>query len=117
MTTTTSYGTWSSRVSTYSTSPDADVNDYVGTGHPEWRERLETSGALDKIKADYRAAVNDALPPSISLCGDEFIGPHQPKDGEFDGYPTNEDGDLDFAAMIEGIDISEIVDRHDPDNV
>ncbi|MFI5814937.1 hypothetical protein ACIA7S_28760 [Streptomyces sp. NPDC051643] len=116
MTTTTSYGTWGNRVAALSDSPDADVNDYVGTGAPEWREALEASGALDQIKSDYRAAINAALPADISLCGKEFIGPTQPEAGEFDGYPRDENGFLDFAAMVEDIDLAAIVDRHDPDS-
>jgi hypothetical protein len=114
MTTTTSYGTWCNRVNQYSTSPDADVLDYINGGDDDWRELLETSGALECIKSEYRDAIDAALPADVSLCGDEFIGPWQPGDGEFDGYPTDEDGALDFAAMVEGIDLEAIVERNDP---
>lgn len=114
MTTTTSYGTWCNRVSPYSTSPDADLDDYVGGGDSDWLERLEKSGALDEMKRDYRNAINAALPPSISLCGDEFIGPAYPDDDEFDGYPTDEDGGLDYVAMVEDISLEEIVEANDP---
>lgn len=114
MTTTTSYGTWCSRVNTYSTSPDADVLDYINGGDDDWRTLLEETGALARIQADYRAAIDAALPPDVSLCGDEFIGPWQPDEDEFDGYPTDEDGALDFAAMVEDIDLAEIVDRNEP---
>ncbi|MBD0743617.1 hypothetical protein [Streptomyces sp. CBMA152] len=113
-TTTTSYGTWCNRVAQYSTSPDADVADYVGSGDSEWVERLQASGALEQMQSDFRAAINAALPPSISLCGDEFIGPAYPEDGEFDDYPSDEDGSLDFKAMVEDIDLAEIVERNDP---
>ncbi|MDK0525079.1 hypothetical protein [Streptomyces sp. ML-6] len=114
MTTTTSYGTWTNRVSTYSTSPDADVLDFINGGDPEWRDLLEASGALDDIKRAYRAAIEDALPADVSLCGDEFIGPWEPEDGEFDDYPTDERGSLDIAACVEDIDLGEIVDHYDP---
>ncbi|MFD4912875.1 hypothetical protein ACFWNR_06585 [Streptomyces virginiae] len=112
--TTTSYGTWCNRVSPYSTSPDVDVLDYINGGDSDWRELLEESGALDAIQHAYRDAIEAALPPGISLCGDEFIGPAYPDDDEFDGYPTDENGSLDFAAMMEGIDLGAIVDREEP---
>ncbi|WP_385618470.1 hypothetical protein PXH67_06135 [Streptomyces sp. P8-A8] len=114
MTTTTSYGTWSNQVSTFSMSPDADVLDFINGGDPDWRELLEKSGALDEIQHAYRYAIENALPAGVSLCGDEFIGPWQPEADEFDGYPVDEDGNLDFAACVEDIDLAEIVERHDP---
>ncbi|MFF9901328.1 hypothetical protein [Streptomyces longispororuber] len=112
--TATSYGTWCTRVNGLSTSPDADVVDYVGTGSPDWVRRVQDSGALARMKADYRDAINAALPPDIALCGDTFIGPAEPEPDAFDGYPTV-DGFLDFAAMVQEIDLDAIVDRHDPD--
>lgn len=114
MTTTTSYGTWSSRVNTYSTSPDADVLDFINGGDSDWRELLESSGALERIQAEYRDAIDAALPAGVSLCGDEFIGPAETDEGEFDGYPVDDMGDLDFAAMVEDIDLAAIVDRNEP---
>lgn len=112
--TTTSYGTWCNRVNTFSTSPDADVLDYINGGDDDWRQLLEDSGALDTIKREYRQAIEDALPQSVSLCGDEFIGPAEAEAGEFDGYATDEDGFLDFAALVGDIDLGPIVDRNDP---
>lgn len=112
--TTASYGTWSSKVSTFSTSPDADVTDYIGTGDPDWQELLEKSGALGEIQRAYRAAVERALPADVSLCGDEFIGPAHPEEGEFDDYPTDEYGGLDIAGCLEDVSLDEIIERHDP---
>jgi hypothetical protein len=114
MTTTTSYGTWTSRVNTYSTSPDADVLDYINGGDDEWRTLLEETGALEQIQREYRTAIDAALPPGVSLCGNEFIGPWQPDEDEFDGYPVDEDGALDFAAMVEDIDLAQIIDQNEP---
>lgn len=114
MTTTTSYGTWCNRVNQYSTSPDSDVLDYINGGDSDWQTLLDESGALEQIQREYRQAIENALPDDVSLCGDEFIGPAYPEDGEFDGYPTDEHGALDFAAMVEGIDLEEIVERNDP---
>lgn len=112
--TTTSYGTWCNQVSPYSTSPDADVLDYINGGDSDWQELLEASGALALIQSEYRDAINAALPDSVSLCGDEFIGPAYPEDGEFDGYPQDEDGALDLKAIIEGLelDLGDLFWRH-----
>lgn len=114
---TTSYGTWCNQVAPYSTSPDADVDDYIGGGDPEWRELLEKSGALGTIKAAYRQAIEDALPDSVSLCGDEFIGPYYKADeddsDEWDGYPTDDFGSLDIKACVEDIDLEPIVEAND----
>lgn len=114
MTANTSYGTWTNRINTFSTSPDADVLDFINGGDDDWRELLEKSGALDEIKSAYRDAIEQALPAGVSLCGDEFIGPAHPEDDEFEGYPVDEDGRLDFAACVEDIDLAQIVERHDP---
>ncbi|WP_327169534.1 hypothetical protein [Streptomyces subrutilus] len=112
--TTTSYGSWSRRVNTYSTSPDSDVLDYINGGDSAWRDLLEESGARAEIQRTYRAAIDAALPPSVALAGDEFIGPAEPDEGEFDDYPTDEDGNLDFAAIVEDIDLAAIIDREEP---
>lgn len=112
--TTTSYGTWCNQIAPFSTSPDVDVVDFIGGADSDWLERVEKSGALEEMKAAFRAAIEAALPDSISLCGDEFIGPAHPDDGEFDGYPTDEDGDLDLKACLEDIDLTPIVDANDP---
>lgn len=114
MTTTTSYGTWCNRVAPYSTSPDSDLADYIGGGDSDWLERVEKSGALKEMQASYRSAIEAALPPSVSLCGDEFIGPWQPAGDEWEGYPTTEDGGLDIAACLEDIDLEPIVEACDP---
>ncbi|MEU4256249.1 hypothetical protein AB0B42_00780 [Streptomyces fradiae] len=114
MTTTTTYGTWGNRVAPYSTSPDADVIDYINGGDDDWRQLIQDTGALEQMQREYRDAINEALPPSVSLCGDEFIGPAYPAEDEFDGYPTDEDGYLDFKAVVEDIDLGPIVDRNDP---
>ncbi|MEU9703043.1 hypothetical protein [Streptomyces sp. NPDC047981] len=112
--TTTSYGTWCNRVNASSTSPDVDILDFINGGDSDWQQLLESSGALDEIQLEYRRRIDAALPDSISLCGEEFIGPWQPEDGEFDGYPADADGFLDFAAMVEDIDLGAIVERNEP---
>lgn len=116
MSTVTSYGTWCNRVNLYSTSPDADVNDAVNGGDPEWRERIERTGALDEMKTAYRAAINAALPPDVNLCGDEFVGPWRPDADAFDGYPKDGYGGLDIAAAVAAIDLYKIIEQYDPDS-
>lgn len=112
--TTTSYGTWCNQVSPYSTSPDVDVVDFIGGADSDWQELVEKSGALEEMQAGFRAAIDAALPDSISLCGDEFIGPAYPDDDEFDGYPTDEHGALDLKACLEDIDLTAIVEACEP---
>lgn len=65
---------------------------------------------LGKAVQTYRDAINAALPDSVSLCGNEFYGPAYEHDCDFDGYPMDEDGSLDIAAIIDGIDFWEIVE-------
>ncbi|MEU9947058.1 hypothetical protein [Streptomyces sp. NPDC047939] len=112
--TTTEYGTWCNRVNAYSSSPDADVLDSINGGDNDWQTRLAESGALELIQAEYREAINDALPDSVSLCGDQFIGPAEPDESEFADYPTDEYGSLDFKAIVEDIDLEPIVERNEP---
>lgn len=112
--TTTSYGTWCNQVSPYSTSPDSDVLDFINGGDNDWQRLLSVSGALDQILSEYRIAIDAALPDSVALSGDEFNGPAYPDDSEFDGYPTDEYGDLDIKACVEGIDLQPIIERNEP---
>ena len=113
---TTLYGTWGNRVNVYSEGPDEDVKAYVWSGDPEWVERMISSGALEECRQAYRRAIEAALPPDVSLCGAEFIGPAHPEPGEFDGYPKNDHGSLDLAAMVGNIDVAAIVEKYDVDN-
>lgn len=70
---------------------------------------------VDAVAADYRTAINQALPPPVSLCGDEFYGPagYEVVDWESDGYPVDEDGALDIAAVVDSVNFWAIVNRHD----
>lgn len=103
----TSYGTWCNRINDLETSPEGGLNDYLGGQDPDEYD-------MDSIHAAYRQAIDDALPPSISLCGDEFIGPAYPEGDEFDGYPKDEDGALDLKAIIEGLDfdLADVFERN-----
>lgn len=120
MTTTTSYGTWYNH--TESISVENSIVDYCSGADSDWREAMEAAGAFERIAQAYRNAVNDALPPGVSLSGDEFYGPYYPEDCDFNGYPLRDEGfdipstvaaALDIAEIIAEIDLAEIVERYD----
>lgn len=104
MTTTTSYGSF------YNHAEELTVESYVENAFgSEGPDGFDTAS----IVAEFRNAINDALPDSVSLCGNEFYGPAYEADQDFDGCPSTEDGDLDIKAIIDGIDFWAIVARHD----
>ncbi|MEU7156058.1 hypothetical protein AB0A98_06385 [Streptomyces chrestomyceticus] len=107
------------RVDQYSTSPDVDVLDRINGGDNAWRELLDKCGVLQRIQTEYRNAINAALPDDISLCGDMLIGPYygpgdEAEDNDLDGYPTDKHGGLDSQALVEDIDLDEIIERNEP---
>lgn len=105
MTTTTNYGTWCNQVDQYNTSPEASLADFFGS---EGADGFD----FDAIVADYRQAINEALPDSVVLAGDQFYAPYYEADRDFDGYPLDEDGGLDIKAIVDDIDLNAIVERH-----
>ena len=107
---TTSYGSWNNHTH-YNTSPSADILDFVLGGDSDWVQRMQDSGALDAIETEWRAAIQAALPEGVTLAGDEFIGPHSS-----DPAYTEAIRESDFRAIIDGIDLGAIVERHDVDN-
>lgn len=107
MTTTTDYGSWYNHTG-HGPTPESDIADFINGGGTEWCERVEECGAFDLMATDYRNAVQAALPRSVTLTGDEFIGPAYEEDRDWDG-------ELDIQAVIESIDLSPIVERWDPD--
>jgi len=113
---TTTYGSWTTLVDHTSTTLERTVFEFISGADPDWIAALEASGALDRIIEDYRAAINEALPHNVALSGNEFIGPAEYDPNEWAGYPTTEDGDLDIAAIVADVDLSAIVERHDPEN-
>jgi hypothetical protein len=105
MTTTTSYGTWVNHGDQMSVNVETSVYEALGSYADDYN--------VDAIVAEYRDAINDALPTNVNLCGDEFIGPAYPADQDFDAYPTDDDGNLDLHAIVESIDFWAIAARHD----
>lgn len=104
MTVTTSYGTWVN----HGGGTAMTVEDTVAVALGDHANDYD----LDAVIADYRDAINDALPAGVTLNGNDFYGPY-PADQDFDGYPTTEDGALDIAAIVAGVDFWAIVAKHD----
>lgn len=108
MDTTTDYGTWANHGDSTNVSVEASIADALSGGEADWRERVEESGAAARIAADWRAAINAALPDGITLAGNRFYGP----------YDDRPDVDIvDIVAVVAGVDLDAIIDRHDPDQV
>ncbi|WP_249401027.1 hypothetical protein [Streptomyces sp. PKU-MA01144] len=112
--TTTGYGTWGNHINNLSADPADDVRTALG----EFADDYDTAA----IEADWREAINAALPDNVTLTGDEFIGPAYDKDKDWTGYPVQDvpagledeyEGDLDIKAIVEGVDFWEIAARHE----
>ena len=104
MTATTSYGT----INNYTGS--SSVEDYIADAFGSFSDDgYDIAG----IAQEFRETINAALPPGVSLSGDEFYGPYYEADRGFDGYPIASDGNMvDIAAIIESVDFWGIVNRH-----
>jgi len=117
MTTTPGCGTWNDHGDRSNRTVEASVTEYISGGPSEWVKGLQEDGSFDAMVAAYRTAINKALPDGVSLNGNDFHGPCHDADTAFDGYPTDEDGRLDIATIINDIDLGDIVDEHDPEYV
>lgn len=102
MTTTTSFGNWTTRIAPYNSSLEFDVAMALDTYNP-------SQTVLDTICRRYREAINAALPPSVSLCGNDFIGPAHEADYDFDDYPITDEAQLDLDAIVSGVDFWAVV--------
>lgn len=103
--TTTDYGTWCNRIDQYSASLGQTVYEWLGGFADEYD--------LDTLVAAYRDAINEALPAHVALSGDQFIGPYYEEDGRFEGYPVDEDGNLDIPEIVKGVDFWGIAQLHE----
>lgn len=104
--TNTSYGTWNNHVDKYATGLEHSVMEAFGSYGADGYD-------FDAIVDDYRNEINAALPDSVALSGDQFIGPAHTEDDAFEGYPLSEYGTLDITAIVESIDLQAIMDRHE----
>lgn len=108
MVTTTSYGTWVNHGDDSNATVEASIADAINGGDKDWRERMESSGAMDDIARDWREAINEALPEGVTLAGNDFYGPAYDADASWEG-------ELKIADVIKGIDLGAIIERHDID--
>lgn len=111
--TTTGYGTWGNNIDAHSDGLDDDVATALGDFAHDYD--------VEAITTDWAKAINEALPPHVTLTGNEFIGPAYAKDQEFDGYPMQDvpagledevEGALDIKAIVESVDFWAIAERH-----
>lgn len=103
MTTNCSYGTWNRTIDKHTLTLEQSVGDALNGEY--------TDEQLDAVTEAYRDAINAALPDSVSLCGNELYGPYETDDDEFAGYPQDDEGDLDIAAIVESVDFWAIVEK------
>lgn len=104
MATTTGYGSWYN-VQGHELTVASTVSTSLGDYPDDYN--------ADAIEDEYRAAIQAALPEGVWLTGEEFIGPYHDADKNFDGYPADDYGDLDLKAIVESVDLMEIVERHE----
>jgi len=105
---TTSYGTWSNRVDPRALSVEQTIYEALGDYADDYD--------IDAIAADYRDAINMALPEGVTLAGDEFIGPYYAEDATWGPELEDEDGRLDIKSIVDGVDLWAIVAKHETAN-
>ena len=71
MTATTTYGHWTTTVDSTTSTLEQAVLEFVSGADRDWISALKTTGALYRIIADYRAAINEALPHNVALRSEE----------------------------------------------
>jgi len=102
---TTSYGTWANRVDPRALTVEQTIYETLGGYAGDYD--------IDAIAADYRDAINMALPEGVVLAGDEFIGPYYAKDATWGPELKDKDGRLDIKAIVDGVDLWAIVAKHE----
>lgn len=103
MTTSTVYTTWTL------IGAGVSLRQSVGEALAEYISDYDFDGLVDA----YHRAIDAALPDSVFLSGDEFIGPAYEEDQDFDGYPLTDDGDLDIKEIVESIDFWALAEKYD----
>ncbi|WP_258047454.1 hypothetical protein [Streptomyces sp. SM13] len=103
MSVTTPYGTW------YNKAGELTVGNSVLGAVGDFEDEFD----MDAIESDYRDAIEEALPDGVFLSGQEFTGPYYEADQDFDGYPQDDNGQLDIPAIIASVDLMAIVQKHE----
>lgn len=103
MAVTTPYGSWLNHAG------ELTVSSTIATAVGDFYDDYDLAG----IKSDYEDAIEAALPDGVFLTGDEFIGPYYEEDQEFDGYPLNDMGRPDIAAIVESVDLQAILEQNE----
>ena len=89
------YGLWSDFA------PGRDPESYVEDAHGVNPATCD----LYAIAAEFRRAVNAALPDGVTLAGTMFLGPYEDAECQWDSP-------LDIAAIISSIDLEPIIKAH-----
>jgi len=102
---TTSYGTWANRVDPRALTVEQTIYETLGDYAGDYD--------IDAIAADYRDAINEALPEGVALAGNEFIGPYYAEDATWGPELKDKDGRLDIKAIVDSVDLWAIVAKHE----
>lgn len=103
------YGSWNAYGDPARDTVEATVLARIRTRDTAWVTRTEQTGAFTQIAADYRRAINDALPKNVRLEGDTFHGPANAAD-----Y-TWTLGDFSIIYAVKTVDLDAIITANDPD--
>jgi len=103
------YGRWMSYGDPGHVSVEGTVLAFIATRDSDWCRRVEATGAFTQMVADYRQAINEALPLNVSLVEDTFFGPVHLNDYS---WVT---GEFSIAETVATVDLAKIVEANDPD--
>jgi len=103
---TTSYGTWNNLIDPRALAVEQTIYEALG----DYADKYD----IDIIAADYRDAINKALPEGVALVGDEFVGPYYAEDATW-GDELEKDGRLDIKAIVDSVDLWAIVAEYETD--
>ncbi len=104
MTVTKTYGNWNNAADFGTLTVEHSVSVALG----DYADAYDVDG----IAADYRDAINAALPEGVSLCGDQFIGPYYEADKTW-GPELERCGSLNIRKIVREVDFWAIAAKHD----
>lgn len=95
---TTEYGSWQNLGDSYALTVEQTVSDALGDYAADYD--------VVRLTAAYREKINEVLPPGVSLCGNDFIGPYG---GTVDGVDSPHAEKLDIPTLVGEVDLWELV--------